>query len=374
MALELRNHDQIVNAAAAIAQQSCPDLTDLSPGSSFRALLEAAAFNSEWQQFLTVAVLRQTRAATSRGEDLDSYFGDFGLTRLGAVPASGAVTFSRFSTTGTALVPLGAIVKTVDGTVSFTVVKDTANPRWDTGLNGYTIAGGVASVTVPVAASTAGASGNVRAGTITMIASAVPGIDAVANAAGFQNGADGEADEAFRARFTNYINTRSQATTGAVEYAVASVQQGLTFKIVQNVDAAGNPSRGTFVIFVDDGTGSPPDALMSAIHTAVQAAAPISVPFFLLPAQVITANVSLTIKAKPGYSKASLIGAVAAAIQDHINTLGVGEPLSFYRLAHVAQDTVEGVQSVDTLLLNGHTENLGGEPNQSVHAGSIAVS
>jgi len=374
MALELRNHDQIVNAAAAIAQQSCPDLTDLSPGSSFRALLEAAAFNSEWQQFLTVAVLRQTRAATSRGEDLDSYFGDFGLTRLGAVPASGAVTFSRFSTTGNALVPLGAIVKTVDGTVSFTVVKDTANPRWDTGLNGYTIAGGVASVTVPVAASTPGASGNVRAGTITMIASAIPGIDAVANAAGFQNGADGEADEAFRARFTNYINTRSQATTGAVEYAVASVQQGLTFKIVQNVDAAGNVARGSFVIFVDDGTGSPPDALMSAIHTAVQAAAPISMPFFLLPAKVVTANVSVTIKAKPGYSKASLIGAVAAAIQDHINTLGVGEPLSFYRLAHVAQDTVEGVQSVDTLLLNGHTENLGGEPNQSVHAGSIAVS
>lgn len=374
MALELRNHDQIVNAASAIAQQSCPDLTDLSPGSAMRALLEADAFNSEWLQYLAVAVLKQTRASTSRGDDLDSYFGDFGLTRLGAVSASGTVSFSRFSTTGTALVPVGAIVKTADGTVSFTVTKDTANPRWNAGLNGYSIAGGVAFVTVPVAANTAGASGNIRAGTITMIASAIPGIDAVANAAGFQNGADGETDEAFRARFTNYINTRSQATTGAVEYAIASVQQGLTFKILQNVDAAGNPSRGTFVIFVDDGTGSPPDTLLSAIYTAVQAAAPISMPFFLLPAQVVTANVSLTIKAKPGYAKASLIGAVAAAIQDHINTLGVGQPLSFYRLANIAQDGVEGVESVDTLLLNGRTENVGGAANQSVHAGSITVS
>lgn len=374
MALELRTHDQTVAAAAAVAQQSCPELTDITPGSAFRALLEADAFNAGWLQYLAVSVLKMARASSSKGEDLDSFCADFGLTRLGAVPSSGTITFSRFSTVGTALVPVGAMVKTLDGVVSYAVVRDTANPRWDQQLGGYVIAGGVASVTVPVVAVNPGASGNVRAGSITMLASAIPGVDAVTNAAAYQNGTDGETDDALRVRFSQFINTRQQATSEAISYAISSVQQGLTYSILENRDADGSEERGMFTVYVDDGTGSVPDDLLSSIYAAIDKAKAIGVRFALHRADVLVANVSLTITAKPGYQKAKLIGAVRAAVQDHINTLGVGEPLSFYRLAHTAQDTVEGVKSVDSLTLNGGTESIGGHPRQSIHAGSIAVS
>ena len=131
-----------------------------------------------------------TRAATSAGPDLDSWMADFGAVRLAATSATGVLTFSRFATTLPALVPLGAIAKTADGLLSFAVTEDDTVSTWQQQSSGYVVPIGVTSADIPVTCLSVGSAGNVLSGTVTTIASSIPGIDQVLNANAFTDGTD----------------------------------------------------------------------------------------------------------------------------------------------------------------------------------------
>lgn len=199
MRLQLLNNAALMQVMAAAAQAGCARLANLTVGSALRAILQANASVALWLQWLITRVLLTTRAATSVGADLDSWVADYGLARLPAVAATGAVTLSRLVATGTATVPVGGQVRTGDGTASFAITADPGNPAW-TGAGGYALRPGQAGVTVPVAALVAGAAGNVQPGAISLLASAMPGVDAVGNAQACTGGLDAEGDAALRAR------------------------------------------------------------------------------------------------------------------------------------------------------------------------------
>jgi phage-related baseplate assembly protein len=275
MQLSLRTFNTLVESMAAAVQASAAQLLDLTVGSTLRAVLEANASVCLWMQWLILQVLRTTRAATSTGADLDSWMGDLSLARLPAVSATGTVTFSRITPTLAALVPVGALVRTADGTQTFSVLTDTTHPAWAGASNGYVIASGLASLDLPVTALVPGNSGNVQADAISLLASAVPGIDSVSNASAFLNGLDAESDDAFRRRFRNFIASRSRATPAAIAYAITSIQQGLNYTIQENTDPTGKPSLGQFVVTVDDGSGSPSTAMLSTVQAAIEAVRPI---------------------------------------------------------------------------------------------------
>ena len=269
MQLQLRTFSSLVSSAAAAVQGAASQLVDLTVGSMLRAVLEANASIALWMQWLILEVLQMTRAATSNGTDLDSWMADFTLTRLPAVSANGIVTFSRFAPVSSALVPVGTTVRTADGSQSFNVIADTTNAAYSAAQGGYLLASGYASVDVPVTAATPGTAGNVQAGTVSLIVSALPGIDTVNNAAAFQGGLDAESDAALRARFQNFLSSRSRATTAAVAYAIASIQQGLAYTIQENVAPDGSVRMGCFIVTIDDGTGFPPSSLLTTVSSAV---------------------------------------------------------------------------------------------------------
>ena len=152
---------------------------------------------------------------------------------------------------------------------------DTAQSSWSTTSNGYVVPTGLASLDLPVTALTPGRAGNVQAGTISLLASALPGIDSVSNLTILQNGLDAESDDAFRNRFHNFIASRSRATPLAVGYAISSIQQGLNYAIQENTDLSGQPRMGSFVVTVDDGSGSPSTALLSTVQIAIDAVRPV---------------------------------------------------------------------------------------------------
>ena len=59
-----------------------------------------------WLQYLALLVLNVTRLATSSGSDCDSFGADFGFARLPPVAATGTVTFSRYTNTLAAFIPV----------------------------------------------------------------------------------------------------------------------------------------------------------------------------------------------------------------------------------------------------------------------------
>lgn len=373
MQLPLLTFSTLVENMAAAVQSAATQLLDLTVGSTLRAVLEANASIALWIQWMLLQVLQTTRAATSTGPDLDSWMADMSLTRLPATAATGVVTFSRYTPILAALIPNGASVRTADGTQTFSVTMDTTNIAWSTAQSGYVVAAGAASLDVPVSAQIAGSNGNVQAGAVVQVVTAIPGIDTVNNASAFLNGLDAESDGAFRTRFQNYMASRSRATLNAVANAIASVQQGLQYTIQENVEPGGTPQLGNFVITIDDGSGTPATSLITAVSTAVDQVRPIGSTFSVQPPTVMTAAISMTITTNNNAAVASVIAAVGAAIQSYVNTLAVGAPLYMTRLSQVAYAASSAVANVSQLTLNGGTADLSPGTAGVIKSGTISV-
>jgi uncharacterized phage protein gp47/JayE len=384
MQLQLLNFPALVSLGAAAAQKACKKLLNLTTGSVTRSVIEASGSLAMWIQYLIVQIWLGSRLSTSAGADVDTYVGDFTLTREPAVAATGIVTLSRptpgfaalikpyFNVDGTTNTTDGVQVITVDRVQSFGVTVDTANTAWNAGLGGYFVAANVLSVDVPVKAIVAGSAGNVQAGTISLLTVGVPGIDTVTNGAVFSNGVDAETDDALKERFRSFIATRARATIAAVQEAISSVQQGLTDAIIENTLPTGETRIGFFTVTIDDGSGAPTDALINAVAVAIDQVRPIGSVFSVRAPAVIFANVNMTIDAAAGFSKATLQGNVSSAIQTFINGLGIGQKLSYTRLPALAFG-VAGVSNVSNVLLNGGTADIGGGPTQVVKATSASV-
>jgi uncharacterized phage protein gp47/JayE len=373
MQLSLQNFNTLVANAAAAVQGAASALLDLTAGSVLRAILEANASVALWLQWLIVQVLATTRLATSAGADCDSFGADFGFLRLPATAASGQVIFSRFTPSSAAFIPVGTAVSTAPNTQSFAVTADPANPAFSAAANGYTLAAGVAAITVPVTASALGSAGNVQPGGISVVSSALAGIDTVTNANALAGGMDAESDAAFRVRFGSYLASLSKATELAIGAAISGVQQGLSYVISENIDQAGNAQMGHFVVTVDDGSGDPPGGLLSAVQAAVDAVRPVGTSFAVQGPVVTQANISLSVTSMPGISQQSVTAAVAVAIEAYISGLGVGASLNYTRLAQLAYAASPSITNVSALLLNGAAADLTPGQFGVIRAGTITV-
>jgi uncharacterized phage protein gp47/JayE len=373
MQLTLQNFSTLVQNMAAAVQGAAAQLLDLTVGSALRAILEANASLALWLQWLIVQVLATTRLATSTGTDCDSFGADFGFTRLPAVAAVGAVTFARFSPTTAAFIPVGTNVSTTDNSQSFAVIGDPTNPAFNAAANGFSLAAGIASLTVAVMANTPGSAGNVQPGAISLLSTALAAVDTVTNTAALTGGLDAESDAAFKLRFGNYLASLARATDLAIGAAIAAVQQGLSYAINENVDQTGAVQMGHFVVTVDDGSGHPPASLLSTVQAAVDAVRPVGSSFAVQGPVVLTANVAMTLTTAATALHQTSVTLVTTAIETYIAGLGIGETLNFTRLAQLAYDASAAVTNVSAVQLNGATGDLTPPMFGVIGTGVVAV-
>ena len=352
MALQLQDFPTLVKTQAAAMSTSCQQLVDMTVGSVIRALLEANASVGLWIQWLIMQVLGATRASTSIGSDLDSWVADFGMTRFGSIAASGTVTLSRITAGAQTTILPGALARTGMGSNDqvFVVVGDPSNPAW-TGT-GYTLMGSENLVTVRVQAQQAGASGNVVAHSITVLATAIPGIDSVTNLFAMSGGIDAETDDALRARFAGFLDSRNRATNQAVGFAIASIRQGVSFTIADRVDASGALRPGHFTITVDDGSGVPSSEFLNAVGQAVDLVRPIGSTFSVRPPLVIPISVGLQI-----VGPTSTIPNVQNAITTYISKMPIGAALTTTRLYQLAYSADARVVNALAATIEGRAED-----------------
>ena len=373
MAVSVQTFTQFVQNQVAAIQGTCSALIDFTVGSVLRAFTEANAAQGLFLQAQALQVAALTRAATSNGPDLDTYFADFSFTRLAASQSEGNLTFARFTATGTTNLPVGTTAQSFDGSQQFTVLADPTNAAYNAGLNAYVLAANVSSVTVLAQSVNAAAAANVNAGTITQITSTVPGIDTVTNASAFEGGADPETDAAYRARFVNYLASLSKATRAAVLYAANSVQTGLTQSLVENQSYAGSTQPGYFYDVVDDGSGNPPTLLLTNVAAAIELVRPLGTTYSVFAPIKITATVAMTLNTASGYTHATVTAAVSAALTAYINALPLGTSLPYSLLSKIAYDTSPGVLNVTAVTLNGVTADLTATNQQVIRSGTMTV-
>lgn len=373
MTLNLKDFATLVTDQVTAITARAAGLVDFTIGSLNLAIVQSNASVLQWIQQLIVTLLATVRAATCSDADLDSWMADFGFIRLSAVQSTGSVVYSRFTPTNSALVPFGALVGATDGSQQYTVLADANNPAYNATLGGYFVAAGVSSVTVPVIANTAGAAGNALPGTVTVIVGSISGIDTVTNVAAFANGQDAELDSAFRARFVSWVASLSKATKSAIGYALASMQQGVTYTLTENQDYGGNTLYGYFYAVVDDGSGSPTSTFLASASNAVDAVRPFTSRFAVFAPTLVTANVGMVITTDPSGDHATIVAMAQAAIQTYIAALRLGQLLPYTQLATLAYGASPLITNVSAVTLNGGVADLAANQKQVIRPGTVAV-
>lgn len=360
--LPTKSFTVIVQMIASGIQGRATKMINFAIGSAMRAVAEGFAAVFLWFQTLVLQLLSAIRLSTASGIDVDTFTADFmplvagtSSPRLGAQSASGQVTFARFTAgPSTCFIPVGATVETTDGSQQFTVTADATYPTYSAQLNGYTLASTVGSIIVPVAATVPGNGGNVAAGSITVITSALTGIDTVINNASFTNGANQESDSALKKRFSDYILGLSRGDifglNASIEGSGVTVQWALTEDY--NLDGSWRP--GYFFVVADDGSGNPSPSFLQVVTNAANAVRPLSVQCGVFPPTIIWATVSMILGVAPGYDRNAVIAEVVANISTTIDSLGLGNRLPFSSLAGMAF-AVAGVTDATAITLNGNT-------------------
>ncbi len=373
-ALNVKTQETLVSESTANIQGSASSLVDFTVGSILLAIVESWSAVVLWLQGLILGTLLFARASTSFGDDLDSWLAQFGFVREGAIKASGNVTFSRFTSTAIASLPVGSICQTPDGTQQFVVQADTSNPAYNALTQVYTLAIGVSSMTVPVLALVAGAGGNVRAGSIAVLSQAISGIDTVTNGASFTNGSDKESDSAVMARFVIWINSLSKGTRLAVIAAILGVPRAIMPSIVENQQYSnGLPQYGYFYAIVDDGTGTPDTDFMDAEFAAIDAVRPLSVGFSIFAPVVLSANITYSLQIAAGQDNSAIIAQSIASVTDYANSLSSGQTLSLTQIAKYAYQSSQYILDVTNVLINGSAVELASTNKQVIKAGTVGV-
>lgn len=386
MQLSLLTKDQITaNMVAAIQSTAAAGgfTITMNPGSAMLAVVNACAGLYLWMQWLNIQVLTAARLATSFGTDCDSFGADFGFFRLAGTASSGLVVMFRYTTTSAAIVPVGSVIKTTDGTQSFTVLADPTNAAWQpanaTNPNGsFLMPIGTASLTVSVANTIVGTAGNIIAGAIGLVAGVIP-VDTVTNAAPFLNGMNPESDTAFKLRFGLFLISLAKSTSIAVQSAVLGVAQNLTCAVLNGVATVGGSfTPGYFVVAVDDGSGATPSATLGAIGAAVVPVMALGSTGTIVQAPVVPAVVVMTIACATPSLKASAQPLVTAAITAYIAALPVSTtakpaPLPYNILSKLAFDASPNVLNVSGMTLNGDTADIGGAAGTVVRVAGVTV-
>ena len=367
-----KSFNDLVTGFATTVQGLATTLTDFAIGAVLRALAEAHAGVTIWLESLILLLLQTTRLATSSGSDVDSFIADFGLTRSPAVSATGTVTFSRFTTTNQATIPVGTTLSSNDLSQQYTVIADTTQSAYNATLQAYLIPIGNASANATVKAVVAGTAANVAANVITVITQPIQYVDTVTNAAPLVNGANAQTDAQVRAAFIAYLASLAKATVNAIIQAVQAIQVGASCVIVEFQTYGGVTQYGYFYAIVDDGSGSPGSTFISNASNAINVTRACGIQFNTYAPVTVTANVIMTITAASGYVLANVEASVQSALLTYLQSLTLGQSAMWSKLAQIAYNTA-GVQEVTAWTLNGGTSDIVPTAQQRVIAGTVTV-
>lgn len=361
MALPQKTFSQLVQDLVTAWSNSVGIVPTLGVGDALFAIFQATAAQLDFIQSQIELVNNIARDQTSTGADLDTFFAQFGFAREGAQMAeSPDGVFSRLTPAPSQiLIPAGTIVQTTGGAIQYVVIADTTQPTWSAPANAYVLAIGQSSLDATIQAVTAGTASNVSANQLNQIASSLPGIDSFTNSAPITNGADAESDTSARVSFVDYLNSLSKATLFAILTAANSVRQGLQIVPLENTASDGSTLLGSFTLVVDDGTGSPPSSLITAIYNAVYLVRAFTVQPFVRAPSVVTANIAIAIKIDPSFNSTAVQNNVKNAIAAVVNASAIGGPLY---ISEIEESTlaVAGVISVKpaNTTINSSTSDL----------------
>jgi uncharacterized phage protein gp47/JayE len=313
MAFGIKSFNTIVSDMVAYITLHSSKITDFSPGSIMRSMLEGVGIALEDFYFATYVGFKNYL------QNIQKYVFDF--PRKEGQKATVNVVFSRTDTSSSATIPAGTEVQTATGLKFYTTTLVTIN------------VGVTDSVATEVEAEIVGKDYNVGAGTINLISSAVPHVDTVTNAASAAGGIDQESDISYKARFQLYIEGLGRCNVAGLRAAALGVE-GVTSAYVEEHFPPISDVNAT--MYIDDGSaGGASAALVQEIQDLIDGDGTednpgyraAGVQIIVVAPTVILQNVTATIELLTDIDPANVDTQIKEAITFYMASLGVDQEI-----------------------------------------------
>ena len=356
--------DQTFEAILQRMLNALPADLDKSEGSFIYDALAPVAAELAQAVIWAQEVLRRGFAQTAFGQYLDLRAAEHGLTRKPAVKATGQVVFT--GTPGT-IIPAGTQVSTLGSeaapAVFFVTTEDVT-----IGPDG--------TVTANIEAVEVGASGNVAAGAITLLAQPLQGVSAVNNPAPTSGGLNEESDESLLERLLLQVQY-PPGTGNKYDYE----------RWAKEVPGVGEAKciplwngPGTVKVIITDSSGAPAGTeLIQQVQNYIAPApgqgegkAPVGASVTVEAPEIVTVNISVTLFYQSGYDPSTVKANLQAAIAAYVNGLKIGEDVRYAAVGNVVFST-SGISDYSNLLLNGGTGNIVISENAKAILGTVTI-
>lgn len=296
-------------AAGLIAQFPEADLDPRAPDTMVGVLARLWGMGL-FETHLYLRYLAEQVMVDTATEFLPRHAAIWGLTRIDAAAAAGAVTFT--GTTGT-VVPAGVELRSSTGQIYATQAP-------------ATLVDGAA--TADVVAQVAGAAGNAATGAVLTLVTGIAGLtpqSATVTAGGLTGGADAEGDEALRARVLARIRQPSMGGARADYEAWARLGSA---EIQQVAVLPAHVGPGTVgVVVAMTGPRAPTEPEVAAIAAAIEEQRPVTASVTVLPATL--GGVPFSIRLTPDtVAVRSAVTAALTAFFQRESTIGGTIPRS----------------------------------------------
>lgn len=370
MAFQTKSFVAIVASMINRVRRTTSLITDFNVGSVWRTLVEAPAqeIDDLYQQMVR-ALLDAIPV---------SVYNSFDFSALPPVAAGGLVRVSITPASAVTLISAGSVFS-IDG-----------NPASYTSTVDAQIQAGASYVDVPVAASVAGAAGNIPAGQVFNVSPAPSGFVSATNLAAFLNGSDAETDDQRKARFGLFIQSLSRATTAALKYAALTasvtdaggnvIEQVKSAVVVEAYLQVPPGPTGLVTVYVHNGVGSTSAALVAAAQQIINGyvnAAGQNVPGYkgaginvvVVAATDQSLDITGVLTVMPGYTTAAVDVSVGAVIAAYAAGLPVG---ASYQASQAAA-LVIGVSGVSNWQPASPTADVAAGSNSKILPGVVTV-
>ena len=332
-----------------------PDDIDKSEGSFVFDITKP--FATQLSYFLQYSLLEGLKTAFPQ-HSYGSYLRDIGAG-VGVEVKDAAYATGTITVTGTAgtIIPLGAIFSTESSSgvesIDFQTTEEATISESGT-------------VDIPVRCTTAGADGNVSAGTIIMKSSDLPsGITSVTNTKATKGGTDEEDDESLRERIVNVEQTKNVSYVGSVsDYKrwaeeVDGVGEAIPIPAQDNsgmvtiilTDANGDPASDTLCKEVYDHilgvTTSQSDRLTNINGSLLTVKAPETVTIAVMGSVYLNGTVSL----------ADVKTAFLTALNEYLMVASEEGTVKYQKICSILFN-LSGVSDHSDVTVNGGTDNI----------------
>lgn len=267
---------------------------------------------------------KQAFPQTAQEECLSLHAQQRGLSRKPALAASGSLSFSRTNPLAYDLtIPAGTVAATSgDQPLQFV----TSAPA--------VLKAGYTSVSVQARALAPGAASNAALGTVCVLVTPPPGIEAVVNDSPFSGGADAESDSLLRERLLQSYAQVSNGTNPQFYRSFALQFDGIqSAGVVPKEDGA-----GTVSLYLAARGGTPSDDLLAEIQRQINELREINVTVSVKAATQKTVRVACYLLPLEPYSFDDIKPICQAALEQYFQSLSVGQP---FLLSHLGRALLE---------------------------------